>query len=64
MLTPDTLNAFVQRDTRTVANALVDSQLLGTQAGDAVLAAARNYPGRYRAIVAALKRRNAWEAAA
>ena len=64
MLTPDILDAFVQRDTKTVADALVDCQLLGTEAGDAVLAAARNHPGRFRAIKAALIRRNAWEIAA
>lgn len=56
MLTPDTLNAFVQRDTAVVASALIGGSLIGTEAGDAVLAAIGNYPDRAEALHAFLAR--------
>lgn len=64
MLTPDILNAFVQRDTQVIADTLVGGSLIGTDVGDRVLAAARNYPDRFDALHRALVERGAWEAAA
>ena len=63
MLTSDTLNAFVQRDTRTVADALIGGSLLGTECGDRVLAAAQNYPDRFNALIGMLRTRGVWEIA-
>lgn len=64
MLTSDTLNAFVQRDTKVVADALIGGSILGTQCGDRVLATAQNYPDHYLALVTMLRERGAWEVAA
>lgn len=57
MLTPETLAAFAKKDTRFIADTLVNYQLIDTDAGDAVLAALANYPERKRAVMRALKRR-------
>lgn len=63
MLTPKTLDAFALSDTRTIADALIHGSLIGTEIGDAVIAAVGNYPDRHAYLVAALTRRNAWESA-
>lgn len=57
MLTPETLDAFAQKDTRFIADTLVNYQLMDTDAGDAVLAALANHPERKRAVMRSLKRR-------
>lgn len=64
MLTTEHLNAFVARDTRVVASALIDWQILGTEVGDLVLAVSSGNTERHNALKAELIRRNAWEVAA
>lgn len=64
MLTPNTIDAFVRRDTRTVADALIQGSLLGTEVGDRVFAAIGNYPDRALALAQYLTERGAIETAA
>lgn len=64
MLNNATIDAFVQRDTRVVADALIGGSLLGTEVGDRVLAAVRNHPERFDALRQHLTDRGAWEVAA
>lgn len=56
MLSNATLDAFVQQNTATVADALVKGQLLGTEVGDRVFAAIVNYPERHAALIERLAR--------